>query len=65
MSHKELQNAILKLSTDVDYRKEVSTAPEKLHKDYQLDESQLEVFFVEGIKSGPSEMAGTRICCCC
>jgi len=63
MSHLHLQDAIHKLSTDEKYRAEIKSEPDKLKGEFNLDESQLEVFFIEDIKKGSAITA--RLCCCC
>ncbi len=63
MSNLHLQDAIHKLSTDEKYRAEIKTEPDKLTEEFNLDESQLEVFFIENVKKGSAITA--RLCCCC
>jgi hypothetical protein len=63
MSRLHLQDAIYKISTDKQYREQVKIEPKKLSEEFNLDESQIEVFFIDGIKKG--RVTEARTCCCC
>lgn len=69
MSTITFQKALERLVSDNDYRIAVSADGSKLSSDYQLDDTEMKVMKLIGIKSGwvadDIVLDNVNCCCCC